>query len=172
MKLTFSFLLTVLVSLSLTTHAQKCKLDVDDMDAFTKEHIKSGTSSIGGAFVRWSLTLKKTNNVFGWEMKMLIGGHIPEALAKGEVVYCKLEDDRIIRLIVEQDCVPVYAVGNGQVVTNYSPKGVLDEASIKAFSESALSEMRVTISGNKLEPKVSEKQGDKIKNIARCLLVP
>ena len=174
MKLTFSLALTGLITLlSLTSsYAQKCSLDVDEVDQFTKEHVKSGTQKVGGLMWHWNLTLKKSGNVYGWEMKIVLNGHIPEPIRKGDIIYCKLENEKVVQLIADNDYAPVHAVNGAEIASQFVPKGMLDEAAMKAFSESPLSELRVSISGNKLEPKISGKQGEKIQEIARCILVP
>ncbi len=173
MKITYAMALTLLVSLfSFAAHAQKCSLDVDEVDPFTKEHVKSGTNKVGGLMWHWTLTLKKSGSVYGWEMKIKLGGHIPEPIKKGDVIYCKLENDKVVQLVADNDYAPVHAAADGQIVSQFVPKGLLDEAAMKTFSESPLSEMRVTISGNKLEPKISGKQGSAMQEIARCVLQP
>ena len=174
MKLAHSLVLTALVSLcSLTSlHAQKCHLDVDEVDQFTKEHVKSGTNKVGGMMWKWNLTLKKSGSVYGWEMKMVLGGHIPEPIRKGDIIYCMLANEKVVQLVADNDYAPVHAVGNGAIASQFAPAGIMDEAAMKAFSESPLSEMRATISGHKLEPKISGKQGEAIQEIARCVLVP
>lgn len=174
MKLTHSLILTALVSLcSLTSlHAQKCNLDVNEVDQFTKEHVKSGTHKVGGLMWNWSLTLKKSGKVYGWEMKMLLNGHIPEPIRKGDIIYCMLENEKVVQLVADNDYAPVHAVNSNVIQSLFAPAGVMDEAAMKAFSESPLSEMRATISGHKVEPKISGKQGEAIQNIARCVLVP
>ncbi len=173
MKLVYSFTFTVLVSLfTLTTYAQKCKLDKDEADPFTKEHVKSGKAMIGKTYVKWSLTLNNISGKYGWEMTMGIGGHIEEVLQKGSIIYCKLENEKVIQLVLNNDYIPMHSVVNGTIITYYTPKGDLDEGAIKVFAESPLIGVRATIAGNNIEPVVTDKQGNLLQNIARCLLLP
>ncbi len=174
MKLIHSLALTAIASLfSLTSScAQKCNLDVDEVDQFTKEHIKAGTNKVGGIMWHWNLTLKKSGKDYGWEMKIVLNGHIPEPIRKGDIIYCKLENDKVVQLVADNDYAPVHAINGSAIATQFVPKGTLDEAAMKTFSESPLSEMRVALSGNKLEPKITGKQGENIQNIAHCILMP
>ncbi len=155
-----------------SVHAQKCKLDVDELDQFTKEHVKAGTSKVGGMMWHWKLTLKKSGNTYGWEMRIVLSGHIPQPIKKGDIIYCKLKNDEVVQLIADNDYAPVHAVNGSAIVTQFVPKGSLDEAAMKAFSKSPMSELRATVSGNKLEPKISGKQGKSIQSIAKCILEP
>lgn len=173
MKLTNTLLLTVLLGFfSHAAHAQKCNLDVDEVDQFTKEHIKSGTNKVGGLFWHLNLTLKKTGAVYGWEMKIKLNGHVPEPIRKGDIIYCKLENDKVIQMVSDDDYAPVHGLEGNQIITQFVPKGKLTEADMKTFSESPMTEMRITLSGNKLEPNVSGRQGSALQEIARCVLMP
>jgi hypothetical protein len=152
-------------------HAQKCKLDIDETDAFTKEHVKAGTSHVGGMMWHWKLTLKQTaNNKYGWEMQIKYGTHLQDAMGPNDVVYCKLENGKVIKLVCDRIYEPSHVVGSGVIITSYLPKGNLDAGEMKDFSESPLSEMRVVLSGKTLEPNISGKQGSAIQDIARCIL--
>jgi hypothetical protein len=82
-------------------HAQKCSsLDVDEMDAFTKEHVKSGTNNVGQMTWHWKLTLKQNGAKYGWEMTIKYGKHFQDPIKKGDVFYCKLENDKVIKLLL------------------------------------------------------------------------
>jgi hypothetical protein len=174
MKLINAFALTLFITLiTINANAQKCKLDVDEVDAFSKEHVKSGTNSVGGMMWHWTLTLKKSGDKYGWEMQIKYGKHIGASLIKGDVIYCKLENGKVVQLVCDNEYAPAYAIFNdGAIITTFLPKGSLDEAAMKDFSESPLSEMRANLGGTKLEPNISNKQGENIKNIARCILLP
>jgi hypothetical protein len=173
MKLFHTLALSAVLGLGATaSYGQDCNLDIDEVDQFSKNHLKSGTSKIGNLMWHWNLTLKKDGNVYGWEMKIVLGGHIPEPIRKGDIIYCKLDNDKVVQLIADNDYAPVHAVNGSNIISQFVPKGTLDEAAIKTFSEAPLSEMRVTLSGNKVEPPISGKQGKSIQTTARCLLLP
>jgi hypothetical protein len=155
------------------SHAQKCNLDIDEADAFTKEHVKAGTSSVGGAMWHWKLTLKQSGAKYGWEMQIKYSKHFQDDIKTGDVIYCKLENGKVIKLIADNNYAPSHnAFSDGVIITTYLPKGNLDASDMKDFSESPLSEIRVTLSGTNIEPNISSKQGNNLKEIAACILKP
>ena len=154
------------------SHAQKCNaLDVDELDAFTKEHVKSGTNSVGAVMWHWKLTLKQSGTKYGWEMVIKYGKHFQDPLKKGDVFYCKLENGKVIKLVLDNEYSPTHVVASdGFITSTYLPKGDITAQDMQDFSESALSEMRVEVSGMTLEPKISDKQGSAIQEIAKCIV--
>jgi len=166
-----ALVLFLTIVLPITVKAQKCDLDIDELDQFTKEYTKAGTNSIGGKFWHWKLTLKRTGNSYGWEMQIKWGKHFQDELSAGDTIYCKLENDNVIKLIPAGNFAPSHTVApDGFIITTYLPKGELSEADVKSFSEAPLSAMRVILSGTKFEPNISSKQGSAIQNIAQCIL--
>ena len=173
MKSTFSFALILFISLfSLNTYAQKCNLDVDEVDGFTKEHVKAGTCHVAPMLYHWKLTLKKSGSKYGWEMQIKWGQNISEAMRKGEIIYLKLENNEVIQLVLDNDYPSSQVVDGQQIITTFMPKGALDEASMKKISESPLSGIRVVLSGKTVEPNISSKQGENVQNIAQCIMMP
>lgn len=155
------------------SYAQKCNLDVDETDAFTKEHVRSGTNTVGSALWHWKFTLKQTGNKFSWEMQIKWGKHFQDDFKKGDVVLCKLANDKVIKLVSDENYSPSHVVASdGFITTTYLPKGSMEAEDMKAFGESPLSEMRVVLSGTTLEPSISSKQGSALQNIAQCIIKP
>ena len=154
------------------SYAQKCSaLDVDETDAFTKEHVKSGTNNVGQMTWHWKLTLKQSGNKYGWEMTIKYGKHFQDPIKKGDIFYCKLENDKVIKLVVDNEYSPTHAMASdGFIISTYLPKGDMSAQDMQDFSESPLSEMRVMVSGMSLEPKISVKQGSGVQDIAKCIM--
>ena len=155
----------------ITAAAQNCNLDKDETDAFTNEHVRSGSNNVGASNMHWNFTLSQKGSKYEWELKVVYNKQLQDPMKKGDAILCKLENGKIVKLIADNDYTPSYKVfGDGVIITNITPKGTLDAADVKSFSESALSEMRATLSGRDIEPKISSKQGSAIQEIAACLL--
>ncbi len=167
------FAIVVISILPTLSYAQKCSLDVDETDAFTKEHVKSGTNAVGGVLWHWKLTLRQSGTKYGWEMQIKYGKHFQDDFKKGDIVYCKLAGDKVVKLIADNNYSPTHTLASdGFMTSTYLPKGEMTQEDMKAFAESPLSEMRVTLSGIALEPNISSKQGNALQNIAQCILKP
>ena len=165
-----SFFLAALLVLPFFVRAQDCRLDVDETDAFTKEHVRSGTNSIGGALWHWNLTLKQTGTKYGWEMQIKYSKNFQDEIKEGDVIFVSLENGKVVKLAADANYAPSQQVGSGFVTTVYHPKGNLTTSDLKDLSESPMSGIRVVLSGEKIEPAVSSKQGRHIQEIATCLL--
>ena len=77
----------------------------------------------------------------------------------------------MIKLVLDNEYSPTHVVASdGFITSTYLPKGDMTAQDMQDFSESALSEMRVVVSGMTLEPKISDKQGSAIQEIAKCIM--
>lgn len=158
------------IAAPLLAHAQKCDaLDVDEKDAFTNEQVRSGTGSIGGKLWHCTLTLKQVGTTYRWELQIKYAQHFREPMKKGEVVYCKLENGKVIKLVVDKDYDPMHETTGAWVVTTFLPKGDVPPQDMTEFSQSPLAKIRVVVAGKNLEPGVSGKQGSRIQEVAKCL---
>ncbi len=165
--------LVVCTAVSVSAHAQKCDLDVDKTDEYTKEHVKEGTNKVGPAMWHWKLTLKQSGSKYGWEMQIKWGKHFVDPIKKGDVLFCKLENGKVIQLVADNDYAPSHvASDDGFIVTTYLPKGDLSADDMKALSESPVNGIRVMLAGQKFEPDISSKQGAAIQTTAKCIIAP
>ena len=160
------------VALSFSSNAQKCSLDVDKVDAFSNEHVKSSTATFGPKKYKWTLTLGKVNQRYGWELLLLYNGATDAAIKKGDLFKMKLANGKILDFAVGEDCLGAAQVGRGVVISVFRPKGVLPEATIKDISASAITLCLINTLGQKIELEVTDNQGEELKDIARCLLLP
>jgi hypothetical protein len=160
------------VVLSFSSYAQKCSLDVDKVDAFSKEHVKSSTTTFGPKKYKWTLTLSKVNQLYKWELLLTYNGATDGAIKKGDVFKMKLADGKILDFVVEEDCLGAAQIARGAVMSTFRPKGVLAEATVRDISASAITLCLINTLGQKLELEVSDNQGEELKDVARCLLLP
>ena len=165
-------LVVLFVALSFCYYAQKCSLDVDKVDAFSNEHIKSSTASFGPKKYKWTLTLSKINQLYRWEMLVTYNGATDAAIKKDDVFKMKLADGKVVDFVVEEDCLGAAQIGRGVVISSFRPKGVLAEATIKQISASPITLCLINTLGQKIELEISDKEGEEIKDVARCLLLP
>ena len=106
-------------------------------------------------------------------MQIKYSKHFQDDIKAGDIIYCKLENGKVIKLVADNNYAPSHqAFSDGTIITTYLPKGNLDMADMKDFSESPLSEMRVMLSGTNIEPNISSKQGRSLQEIAQCILKP
>lgn len=164
-------LVLAIILLPAFSYAQACGLDVDETDAFTNEHVRAGSNNVGASAMHWKFALNQKGSKYGWEMKIVYNKHLAEPIKKGDAILCKLDNGKIVKLISDNDYSPSFvAYGDGVVITTITPKGNMEEADMKEFGGSPLSEMRATLSGKEIEPKISSKQGEAMQRIAQCLL--
>ena len=165
-------LMCILCTLSTKSIAQKCDLDVDKVDLFSKDHIRSSQNNIGPKRDRWKLILQRTNDKYSWEMVIVYGVDVPKSIQKGESIAIRLENGNIITLVVDGEYPPVRSIGNMQILTHFQPKGELTEADMKKISESPITNMKTNLFGYSNEIEVTSKQGEAIEETAKCLLKP
>ncbi len=158
--------------LSLNSYAQKCSLDVDKIDAFSNEHVKSSKAAFGPKKYKWALTLSKVNQKYGWELLLLYSGATDGSIKKGDLFKMKLANGKIVDFVVDEDCTSAAQVGRGAIISVFRPKGVLSEAIVKDISSSAITLCLVNTLGQKVELEISDSEGEELKEIARCLLLP
>lgn len=163
----FSLLLLIV---SPSGFAQKCDLDVDKIDVFTKQRVRSGTAQIAPALYHWKLTLERSGDVFSWAMFIKYAIHIQEPLSPKSTLVLALADGTVINLVPDANYEPTHVVSSAGVVSTLRPKGILSLENIQALAASPISNLRVVLSGRNVEPNISKKQGEAFQNIARCLL--
>jgi hypothetical protein len=165
------FIVLAIILSPIFSYAQKCNLDVDETDAFTNEHVRAGSNNVGSSSMHWKFTLNQKGSKYGWELKIVYNKNLQENIKKGDAILCKLENGKIVKLISDNDYPPSFkAFGDGVVITTITPKGNMEADDMKSFGDSPLSEMRATLSGQTIEPKISSKQGAEMQEIAACLL--
>ncbi len=160
------------LSMPAKSMAQKCDLDVDKVDAFSNEHIRSGTNPVGSKKFKWKLTLQRTNDKYSWALYIVYGVVVDKSIKKGETVKLKLENGKIIELVIDDNYLPVAGVGTTNVYTVFQPKGALTEATIKDLAESPITNLQTNLFGYSPEIEISSKQGEAIEETAKCLLKP
>ena len=160
----------ILMTVSNTLYAQKCNLDVDKTDVFTKERIRSGTNRIAPALYNWKLTLERNGDAFSWGMFIKYAIHIQEPMGPQSTLILALADGTVIKLVPDMAYEPTHVVSSAGIVSTLRPKGKLTMENVQALSKSPITALRVVLSGRTVEPNISKGQGEDFQNIARCLL--
>ena len=152
--------------------AQKCDLDIDKVDAFSNERTRSATNPVGEKRNRWKLILTRTNNKYTWSLYIVYGVVVDKTIKKGETVKLKLENGKILELVIDADYLPTAGVDGPKVYTAFLPKGELTEANIKDLSESPITNLQTNVLGYSPQIEITSKQGEAIQETAKCLLKP
>ena len=165
----------ILCLFTLHALAQKCSLDVDEVDAFTKKHVKAGSYRISGKYKyqEFNLTLKKNDTRYEWEMKLVFMKAIPGLMKKGDIISFILENEKVINLECNKDVAATLLGGaTGVVYSTFLPGGPLDEATVRFLSESPIAKVRIIVAGETFDADISSKHGRNVQDIARCILLP
>ena len=169
--LVFPFI-ALCVALSFDAHAQKCSLDVDKVDAFSNEHTKSSTVSFGPKKYKWTMTLSKVNQAYGWELLLTYNGATDAAVKKGDVFKMKLANGKVVDFVVDEDNKGAAQVARGMMIMTFRAKGALPEAVVRDIWASPITLCQINTLGQKIELEISDSQGEELKEVARCLLLP
>ncbi len=150
--------------------AQKCNLDVDKTDLYTKERLRSGTTNIAPPLYHWKLTLLRSGDKFGWKMQIKWGMHLQQGLDQNSVLALRLEDGTVINLVPDKLYEPSHTVSSAGVISTMYPQGNLTEEQVQSMASSRVAGIRVELGGRDVEPRVSAKQGGSVMATARCLV--
>ena len=168
-----AILLLLLAGSQLSIAQIKCKLDIDDADAPAHLRTRFGTNVLGVLGSGWKITLKQTGDKYLWSMQVKWNIHFTDPIGQGQLIYLKLANGNLLQLAADKDYRPTYSLYPGNViVSNYLPGGDLSENDIKLLSESPLANIKITISGQDIEPQISVTQGRNVMNTALCLMKP
>ncbi|RYG39679.1 MAG: hypothetical protein EOO01_29080 [Chitinophagaceae bacterium] len=169
-KSVFAALLALI--LPMAVQAQKCKFDEDKKDPFGSGNHRLVTHKIGPPSWNWNFSLEQNDGKFYISMRMLRAGKMDEVYPAGRKVMLKLENGTIMELSSSQDFLPAFVVSNDGIIwTNYIPKFEVSQQVVTDLSASRITDVKVTLgTENILLPKITEKQTEKIKESAGCLL--
>lgn len=170
MKLFKQLLLTAFFLVPVLAHGQKCKFDKDETDGFTNERVRTSNIRLG-KIPLWWLIMEQTGNKYYFTYYLNVLKEVRDIMPKGTKILTKLENGTIIELETEQDIIPTHNVEGTVIVTCWKPKIEVSAEKMKLFSSSPAELLRTTISEQPTEPReLKGKQGEKIKDIATCLL--
>ena len=160
-----------LFSFPLLSNAQKCKFDEDKNDPFTGTHYRMVSQNIGPASWGWAISLEENNQNFFMGVRMIRLGKMDDLFLKGEKILLKLSNDKILELIASEDIVPVYGAGGGIIFTTYNAKIPITKDFLSELSTAPITDLKVTLCKEEvILPKIVERQTNRIKQAATCLL--
>lgn len=162
----------IVVATTLSASAQKCNFDVDKKDDFTGAKVRNARVQFGTLFNRWFARLEQNGPKYYITVQASGAGNSNDIIPKGSKQLFRLENGSVVEVITIEDCAPVqYVQQNARIISVYNPKGEVSKEALKMLSESPTTRIRMTIAGKDYDsPELSDKEGKKIMNIAKCLL--
>ena len=165
-------ILMILLSLILTnSYAQKCKYDVETVDAFTGKKTLGTTAKLPqGALIGFNLSSDK----YWVGIFIEFFGEKNDRIAKGDSLMLKLGNGEILTLFANEDFGPTsYVYGQGTAAANvksyYKPNYTADAATISKIAQSSITDIKFFMGANNLSFAVDEKFREKIMKAAGCI---
>lgn len=164
-------ILAVTAITSTNTFAQKCHFDVDKKDDFSGEHVRNVRVKVGTFFYAWWVLLEQKGPKYFITVQSATTGKVDNVIPKGSKVLFKLDNGKVVEMIVSDECVPAFSVQSNTIVTTWLPKGEVSKEIMKQLSESPTTMIRMNIGGKDFDsPGASGKEGRKMAESAACLL--
>lgn len=152
--------------------AQKCKYDYNKVDEF------SGTSSKGITvkFTRWFyIGMNKNGATFDSGASIILNGEYNQFVEKGDSLMLKLASGEVISLYSMDRYAPINQVvsaanGTPYVVSRYDVKYAMTEELLELLQSATVTHVRMIAGGYVHDEEVSEKEAEKIRSAASCIL--
>ncbi len=164
-------LLALFVFSATSSFAQKCHFDVDKKDDFTGAHVRNVKVKIGNFFYSWWLLLEQNGTKYAITVQSAATSKIDDVIPKGSKILFKLDNDKVVEIVVSDDCVPNHNVQNNTIITTWLPKCDVSKETMQQLSQASTSLVRMNIGGKDFtSPNASGKEGKKVMEGAACLL--
>ena len=151
--------------------AQKCHFDVDKKDDFSGEHVRNVRIKVGNMFYAWWVLLEQKGPKYFVTVQSASTGRVENTIPKGSKVLFKLDNGKVVEMVVGEECVPSYSVQSNTIITMWLPKGEVSKDVMKELSESPMTLIRMKIGDKDFDsPGASGKEGRKMMESAACLL--
>lgn len=162
----------ILVALSSANSiAQNCNFDVDKKDEFTGEHVRNVRVRIGTLMYSWWLLQEQKGPKYFLTIQATATGKVDDIITKGTKVLYKLKNDKVIEMVVSEDCIPSHSVQSGVIISMWLPKGEMPKETMQQMSESPTTMIRINVGGKDFNaPSITGREGKKIMENAQCLL--
>lgn len=159
-----------ITALTPSVASAQCKYVRESKDAFSGETVKKAADLAIGPWM-WTMTLEQRNDKYFIGLKILQSGDIRYILGKGEKVWIKLENGKLLELEMDRDYPPVAQAMGGTIVTLWVTNTEVDEKMMKRLSNSPITDVKTIIQGvDVVLPKVKGRQAEAIMNSASCIL--
>jgi|GEM_PF-4204730 len=168
------FILSFLLVTSLsTTHvfAQKCDLDKDEIDPYTKTHVKSSKIVFGNMMKKWIFLMEKSDDKYYVTLNMAEIGEFHNKATTETKLLISLENGKVIEMPVDADVLPSVQIVGSNINTQWLIKCDATMEKMKMLAESPIAGMRITMSGKDFNaPDFKSKQSSRVMKTAECLL--
>jgi hypothetical protein len=161
----------VLLLLSAGSSYAQCSFDTDKKDDFTGENVRSSRVRIGTLLYSWWLLMEQKGTKYYMTVQSASTGKVDDIIPKGSKILFKLENGKVVEMIVTEDCVPSHSVQSNTIVSMWLPKGELTKETMQQISESGISLIRMSIGGKDFNsPEPTNKETRKTRELAECMV--
>ena len=158
-----------LFAFSMQLSAQKCKYDYDKKDPITGEITKGNKFTISAP--NWRMSFDRSGDTYFSELKLFCKGNAREIIRKGDVITFKLANNEIVTITAIDDFLPVANANETGVWSQYDGKYSIDPIVLQKIAENPPIFVRMSIESKVYSEEVSAKNGKKIQEAARCILL-
>ncbi len=169
-KQALSVLAILLTLLASPAFAQKCHLDIDEKDPFSgeiKKMYKHDIVCTKPSYSFWIVQIEQKGTLYSLSISPQVHGRTVVGVAKGTILYLKLEDNTVMEFKVENEAGPTFVYDN----TKWDLKFSLTEDQLKKLAGSPISNLKITVNNKEIYcPEPLGKATDKIMRGAACVL--
>ena len=163
-------LLAVIVCISMTIKAQKCKYDYEKKDVFTGKMTKGITETIKSGI---KLEFKREDESYSIGLSFALRGVNHDIMAKGDTLMIALENSTPLIFVVQANALPTQTAisqGANGFLSYYNPNYTATVEQIRKLSLNKIIAVKFYVGSDKEEIEVSSRKADNIIQATTCML--
>jgi hypothetical protein len=158
----------LLIAISATSYAQKCKYDYEKKDAFTG---KTSVAIFCDLTKFWSISVAgASDNSYSLNLGLLFSGAKKDVIRKGDTLMIALENAPPIILIAAGEFLPSLTTSGSSIYTKYNPSYSITKEQLLMLSQHNMPAFRVYFGSLWSGDDVKPKNAQKISKAAECIV--